>query len=377
MSTAVYQIREMGCFGRLISEFGPSLFEQPRGQQTLLHHTVMRKRYDCAAVLLDFASEEGVTVSLCWERGDLLGWAIIQESREGVEFVMETLARRCTTVSEMAGILSIHLDRMLELFPKLLSDYLVDDKLCFEYGRFPVPLSLLKNWEERPMAMVTEPMSGWTASNSEETRALWTDNDKSFKEELEKRESEVHAMAVSKFVCLEEMVYQGNGNFIERINRDTVPVDIFSAAFIRALVQWRWQTSLRRRFLISTVLHVTAALIFSVCLANLRVLQEHLDSEGACIENCVSFREPPAIRVSAGVTVFLVAYLTIFGIIPPARSGPPSLLQSILTVCICLGLSPSLPSLVCFWMWSSLESIMDMSSPPSLLPWSACSSGAL
>ena len=315
------QTREMGRFGRLISEFGRSLFAQPRGQQTLLHHTVMRKRHDCARMLLDFASEEGVTVSLCWNGGDLLGWAIIQESRESVEFVMETLARRCTTVSEMASILSVHLDRLLELFPKLLSDYLVDDKLCFEYGRFPVPLSLLKNWEERPMAMVTAPMSNWTASNSEETRALWTDNEKSFKEELEKRESEVHAMAVSKFVCLEEMVYQGNGNFIERLNRDTVPVNIFSATFVRALVQWRWQTSLRKGFLISAVLHVIAAVSFSVCLANAEILKTVV--EGTCdSDGCFLVKERPFIRLTAAIAVFLVIYLTVFGIIPPIRSCP-------------------------------------------------------
>ena len=297
-----------------------------KGRKNLFHHAAISKRFDCADLLLDLAAEEGKSLTLCWEDGDLLGWSIVRKSKEVAAFVMEVLAEKRTTVSETAAILSVHTDKLLEVFPQLLHDYLVEDKLLYDYGRFPVPASLLKNWKEKPVAMVTDPMDDWTATNSEEVKSLWLSHCKALKKSVRRGEEEVQIMAVSKFFFLEDIVYRGKGCFLANLMKKGVSVEIFGSTFVKSLVQWRWHSSLRNAFLISAMLHVIATILFSVCVVEVLVYHGHGCDLWKLEDDPIKHYKPYECssgvirRYLAIICVFIIFYLGIFGVIPQIRS---------------------------------------------------------
>ena len=285
---------------------------------------MIKKKFDCAKLLLDLAAEKGKSLSLCWEDGDLLGWSIFYKSKEVAAFVMNLLAEKCTTVSETAALLSVHADKLLEVFPQLLRDYLVEDKLLYEYGRFSVPMSLLKNWEEKPVVMVTDPMANWTATDSEEVRSFWLGHCKVLKKSVRKRGEEVHVMAVSKFFCLEDIVHRRKGCLLANLMQKKVPVEVFGSTFVKALVQWRWHSSLKNTFLFSALLHVIATISFSICVvAAITRDDEHIivwhEDEDIYYEYHGPKAFPEAVRYPAIICVSTILYLNIFGVIPQIR----------------------------------------------------------
>lgn len=85
--------------------------------------------------MFEFAAEHEIPVDMCWKDGDILKWAIDQESRECVDYVLKKLTSKYATLEQTGRLLKLHFNELISKFPLLVEDYLRNDRFCFEYGR--------------------------------------------------------------------------------------------------------------------------------------------------------------------------------------------------------------------------------------------------
>ena len=236
--------------------------------------------------IFSYAKKLDIPINLTWGEDDILRQAI-EESERATKSVVEYLLDRCSTVEDTSRVLSSNLPGLVHKHPKLISEYLTADRLSFEYGRFFVPVSLFRDADGQPIAMMAdEEPSGWEATSSETAKAFWTRNcPKHIREALEDTTGP-QMTAVAKFVCIDQRftrltregaVFGINAdvvsmrcsrtNFLTLLATADLPVEIFNSESLKSLVEWRFH-SLRRRFWFVCLWYVSKAVIFSVFAAD-------------------------------------------------------------------------------------------------------------
>lgn len=103
--------------------------------KNVLHHAILQRRFSLAKRIFEFAKENGVLVDVCWKDGDILKWAIDQESWECVDFVLKKLTSKCASVQQTGELLKLHFKKLITDYPLLIEEYLAHDRFCFEFGR--------------------------------------------------------------------------------------------------------------------------------------------------------------------------------------------------------------------------------------------------
>ena len=137
-------------------------------------------RLDCANILLDYAKSNGVPMTFKCEGGDLLSRAIANRSEAQVEFVLDKLTGKYTTVAETIKLLDENVLDLLSRFCKIILRFLNEDKFTMEYARFEVPKAMFGRNGETPVVMLTDDHypESWQAMDSDAPKALWIQNSK-------------------------------------------------------------------------------------------------------------------------------------------------------------------------------------------------------
>ena len=209
----------------------------------------------------------------------------IEESESATKAALENLLRRNSTFKHTSSVLSWNLLALVHKHPTLIGAFLASDKLSFEYGEFSVPVSLFRDADGQPIAMMAdEEPSGWETTDSETAKAFWiakcSEHEKALKDTTGPQ-----ITVVAKFVRLDQsftrLARRKNEGAVFGINADVVsvhcsrtnlltllatadlPVEIFNSESLKSLVAWRFY-SLRKRFWFVCLWYVSKAVIFSV-----------------------------------------------------------------------------------------------------------------
>ena len=236
-------------------------------QQTLIHHAIVSGALDCAKILFDYAAQENLVVDLCWSGSNIFEWSISNYSAESVEFVMERMTSRCASVKQTVEVMTNHLAKLIETFPGIAEKFITRDRLCFEYGSFQVPKSIFNGTEERPIGMTVDHEHAdlkWEAEDTEEVRSFWETRCPEVQKRLRRQEDEEQVTAVSKFFCIEDLAIDENQRSIANAAGSKCSVEVFKSEAIRASVQWKWATRIRRAFQFSNVMYLISVLCFFV-----------------------------------------------------------------------------------------------------------------
>ena len=127
-------------------------------------------------MLLDYAKNEGMTVTFGGGGEDLLLWAIETDSPEIVRFILEKLTEKYASVEETSELLSKYLYTIGERCPELLADLLRNDKFTIEYARFQVSRTVFKN-NKIPKTMITKTIpDNWAEMDGERGKGLWIEH---------------------------------------------------------------------------------------------------------------------------------------------------------------------------------------------------------
>ena len=216
-------------------------------------------------MLFDYASLDDIVVDLSWEDGNIMEWSIDSYSREAVQFVLERMTSRCASTKETIQVTTEHLGKLLDSFPGVVESFIIDNRLCFEYGRFQVPKSIFKGTDERPIGMIVDNEHEdpkWEA-DSETVQAIWKEYCPELKNKLE-HEDEEHVTAVSKFACVEDLAVDREKRSIATTLEARCSMDVFTSEAVRANVQWKWHSHLRHRFIFSNIMYLMSVLCFFV-----------------------------------------------------------------------------------------------------------------
>ena len=271
---------------RLISTHGPRIVDAvTTSGMPLIFDAITRRNSNSVRRLFSYARKLDIPINLTWEGDDILRQAI-EESERATKSVVDYLLDRCSTVEDTSRVLSSNLPGLVHKHPKLISEYLATDRFSFEYGRFSVPVSLFRDAEGEPIAMMAdEELSDWEATSSERAKEFWTRNCPKHRETLQDVAGP-QITAVAKFICIDQKftrcardgtVFGINAdvvslrcprtNFLTLLAKTDLPVEIFNSESLKILVTWRFH-SFRRRFWFVCLWYLSKAVIFSLFAAD-------------------------------------------------------------------------------------------------------------
>lgn len=115
--------------------------------------------------------------------------------------------------------------------------------------------------------MTTLHKFSWQAGSSEAAKAFWRRNTEHVIP-ADGAESEVEVEAIAKFACIEDVAYRGSTSIPTRLLTSKTSPELFNSNLIRLLVQWKWHSFWRRRYLEAFCLHVVSAIFFLFFAAN-------------------------------------------------------------------------------------------------------------
>ena len=252
--------------------------------QPILWDAIQKGQYNCAEMLLDYAKNEGITVTFRKEDEDLLLREIENDAYGSVRFILEKLTEKCASVEETSDLLSKHLRLIGERCPQILGDLLKNDKLTIEYARFQVPKAVLDTSSKIPKTMITRTIpDNWRAMNGERGKGLW----------IEHWEEDAHSISgtldaqigvVAKVFCIGFPVRRKNPNallsivsrllpsivnrrgehFCEFLHDLHLSVEVFESKTLVSFID-HWFQVYRHIYQSTVILDVLAALAFTIC----------------------------------------------------------------------------------------------------------------
>lgn len=310
---------------RTVDEFllrfgGKAINYRDASGKNVLHHAILQRRFSLAKRIFEFAKENGVLVDVCWKDGDILKWAIDQESWECVDFVLKKLTSKCASVQQTGELLKLHFKRLITDYPLLIEEYLAHDRFCFEFGRFKVPSRIFNH--RRLIAMTTADPCGWEGTSAE-VEDFWRKNSEvlsGFDNDDNRRS--VQTTAIAKFACIEDIAYRGSKKSIpSQLLVSRASVDVFKSNLIWLLVQWKWREFWKKRYLIAFWLHVVSAVAFVLFAANFGFGTNELDDEsgGRLPETWDLYTSSPTNVARVALSISLVVGLSSI----PLRVIPP------------------------------------------------------
>ena len=162
---------------RLIAEHGIHVFDViDEDGQPIYWDAIKKGQYDCANILLDYAKNEGMTVTFGGGGEDLLLWAIENAADGVVRFLLEKLTEKYASVEETSELLSKYLYTIGERCPELLADLLRNDEFTIEYARFQVSRTVFDN-NKIPKTMITKTIpDNWAEMDGEQGKGLWIEH---------------------------------------------------------------------------------------------------------------------------------------------------------------------------------------------------------
>ena len=197
----------------------------------------MARQTGCADLLFDYAIEQQFHVKLRWSDGDILKWALDNKSKKIVELVLQRMVRQCSSPEETAECLRDHFQKLVKQFPRVMQNYIMNDKFCFEYGRFDIPQSLFADRANAPIAVLDAAPSSWSpAEGSNEIQDFWEQRGLSDFVNLDST-SETKISAVSKFLCIDLSKVEDQGKIVKSLLAANYPVDVFRNQSIKSFVQ--------------------------------------------------------------------------------------------------------------------------------------------
>ena len=244
----------------------------------LVCDAVLKKRFDCADVLFDYAAEWRIPVRLSAGKCQVLEMAIEEGEQECAQYVLDRLAARCSSVEETCHVLTNYLLPLVDRFPSLVGDYLAEDRFAFEYGRFSVPRSLFGGQEKRPVVMTTdELLGGMDAMDGEEAKDFWTRNAKGdFHSRADSGGRQI--TAVARWLCVDRTLVRrsladgvvdvrsktqfSSENLLHHLSKSNVPTSTFSSQALKLLSDW-YLRSLHGRFSSVVWIGLVHAVVFS------------------------------------------------------------------------------------------------------------------
>ena len=137
-----------------------------------------RDRLDCANILLDHAKNIGSPVTFECRNGDLLSQAITNGSDTHVEFVLDKLTGKYTTMAETMELLQNHLPELFSQFPKITLRFLKEDRFTTEYARFKAPKDLFGRNGKTSIGMSIDHHPKSWAIDSSAAKDLWIQKSK-------------------------------------------------------------------------------------------------------------------------------------------------------------------------------------------------------
>ena len=208
----------------------------------------------------------------------MLERAIEEGEHDCVQYVLDRLAARCSSVEETCHVLTNYLLPLVDRFPTLVGEYLAQDRFAFEYGRFSAPRSLFGAWGTRPVVMTTdELLGGMDGMDGGEAREFWTRNAKGdFQRLVDSGGPRI--TAVARWLCVDRTLVRRSladgvvdvrsktqffsENLLHHLSRANVSTSTFSSQALRLVSDW-YLRCLHGRFSAVAWLALVNAVVFS------------------------------------------------------------------------------------------------------------------
>ena len=168
---------------------------------------------------------------------------------------------------ESAKIVSRHFSALTKQFPDAVEKFLTEKSLCFEYGRFQVPVNFFQGRENGPVAMLCDEAMDWEAASDDDVQKFWLRHNPELQETLH-GSSEAQVTAVSKFVAVESPLRTGPQSFLSSLLSTNRTTDMFQSESVEALVQWKWQLSAGKLHYTISAIHAISSFLFLGIAAN-------------------------------------------------------------------------------------------------------------
>ena len=264
---------------RLIRSFGQkTVIVTDKTQPSLVHLTLMGGQFRCAKLLFEYAADQQQLVSLRWRDGDILGWALANNSKGLVEFVLQEMSEQCSPPEETAQCLRDHFARLVKQFPQVMQKYIMNDKFCFEYGRFDVPQNLFAKRPEVPIAVLGRAPTAWRPiDETNEIKDFWKQRGMTDFIDLD-GSSDTKISAVSKFLCIDLSTVQDQQMVVKSLLSANYPVEVFETQSIKNLVRWRWLLQVYIRILLRLVVDLSSAFLFFAAASMFGIQEDGTDA---------------------------------------------------------------------------------------------------
>ena len=232
---------------------------------------IKKGQYDCANMLLHYPRSEGCEETFRRRGGDLLLWAIENDTYESVSFILEKLLEKHVTVGETQKLLSTHLCTIGERRPEMLADLLKNDKFTIEYARFRVPKAVFDINSKIPKTMITRTIPAslkWEVIDGERGKGLWI---KHWEEEGHSIDStsDAQTSVIAKIFFIDCPVHLlRNDNTMgqhlcEYLNNLSMPVEAFESETLKKFID-HWFQVFRPLYQVLRIQDIVATLIFTI-----------------------------------------------------------------------------------------------------------------